>query len=155
MRRLFRAFSIPVAAAAILSACAAAPPRDLAGGSFPSPGRHFARGMAEFAAADKVRREKSPMPDMGGVFAWPPHEEVWLRHLRQAAADFREVLDRFPGSPEAPEARYMLGRINDHPQLNRFDEAVAEYRRVVSDYPSSPAAEKARKRIELIESIGR
>ena len=109
--------------------------------------------MAEFDAADALRRQRSPNPVMGGVFGWPPDHEKWLGHLRQAEADFRAVLDRFPASPEAPEAQYMLGRIDDHPQRNRFDDAVAEYRLTVERYPGSPAAEKARGRIDLIESI--
>ena len=145
--------SVILAIAALLASCAAGPGRDAVRPSLPSSGEYLARGIAEFDAADRLRREKSVQPVMGGVFGSTPDHENWLRHLEQAEGDFREILSRFPASPEAPEAQFMLGRINDHPQRNVFDDAVTEYRRTVVRYPGTPAAEKARQRIELIESI--
>jgi hypothetical protein len=109
--------------------------------------------MAEVEAADRLRLEKSPMPVMGGVFGSPLDSEKWAGHLQRAEADFREILDRYPGSPDAPDARFMLGRIDDHLYRNRFDDALEEYRRTVKEYPGTPAAEKARQRIETIEAI--
>jgi hypothetical protein len=153
MGRICGTISVLFVFAALLASCATVPGREAVRPSLPSSGEYLARGMAEFDAADSLRQKRSPMPVMGGVFGWPPDHEKWLRHLEQAEDDFRAILDRFPTSPEAPEAQFMLGRINDHPQRNVFDNAVAEYRRTVERYPATPAAEKARKRIELIESI--
>lgn len=150
-----RSVSALFVVATLLSACASLPPGGGPRPSLPSSREHLTRGMAELEAADALRREKSPLPVMGGVFRWPPDQEIWSGHLRQAEADFRAVLDRFPASPEAAEAQFMLGRINDHPNRNRFDDAVMEYRRTVERYPGTPAAENARRRIELIESIGK
>jgi hypothetical protein len=141
------------AAATLVSSCASLPSREGVRPTLPSSREILARGIAEFDAADAVRRERSPMPVMGGVFNWPPDAEKWERHLRNAEDDFWEILGRFPASPEAAEAQFMLGRINDHPHLNRFDVALVEYRRTVERYPGTPAAEKARQRIEVIESI--
>jgi hypothetical protein len=142
-----------LAAATFLCACASLPTGDHGGPPLSSPGEYLARGMSEVEAADKVRQEKSPIPAMGGVFSWPPDREKWLGHLRQAEADFQAVLERFPGSPEAAESQFMLGRIKDHPYMNRFDDALEEYRRTVKGYPGSPAAEKAQQRIGIIEAI--
>ena len=144
-----------VAVATFLSACASLRPGEVSRMPLPSPREHLARGMAEVEAADALRREKSPASAMGGVFSWPPDMEKWQGHLRQAEADFRAVLDRFPESREAAEAQFMLGRINDHPHRNRFDAALVEYRRTMTRFPGTPAAEQARQRIEVIESINR
>ncbi len=155
-KRLFVAASVIftlLAVATLLSACASPAPRTGIRPPLPSSGESFARAMAEFEAADRLRLEKSNVPVMGGVSGWPQAHEEWLRHLGQAEADFRAVVDRFPASPEAPEAQFMLGRINDHPQRNLFDDAVAEYRVTAARYPATPAAEKARQRIAVIESI--
>lgn len=136
-----------------LSACASARPKEVTKPPLPSSREYLARGLAEVEAADTLRREKSPMPVMGGVFGWPPDMEEWLGHLLQAESDFHTILDRFPESTEAAEAQFMLGWINDHPQRNRFDIALQEYRRTRDKYPGTPAAEKARQRIEVIETI--
>lgn len=109
--------------------------------------------MAELEAADTLRLQKSPNPAMGGVFGWPPDHEQWLQHLRQAEADFRTILDRFSSRPEAAEAQFLLGKINDHPYRNRFDDAVLEYKQTVARFPGTAAAEKALQRIAIIEAI--
>lgn len=93
------------------------------------------------------------MPLMGGVFSMPADLEKWERHLQRAEDDFWEILGRFPASPEAPEAQFMLGLINDHPHRNQFDVAIVEYKRTVERYPGTSAAEKAGKRLGIIESI--
>lgn len=153
MRHASRNISVLLAFAALLASCATVPRREAVRPSLSTSASYLARGMADFDAADRLRRERSPSPAMGGVFGWPADFEEWQRHLAQAEADFRAVLERFPESPEAPEARFMLGRLNDHPQRNQFDDAVLEYRRTLATYPGTPAAEKARKRIDIIESI--
>jgi hypothetical protein len=159
LAKQFRLRSIPgclgflIFAAAILGACASIPPGVPARPDLPSAQEYFARGTAEVEAADALRKERSPMPAMGGVFGWPPDIDAWLRHLRQAQSDFHSILERFPDSPYAAEAQFMLGRINDHPYRNRFEDALAEYRLTVEKYPGTPAADKARERIEVIVAI--
>lgn len=135
---------------ALLYACASVPRHP------PEPvtaGDHLTRGVSHVDAAQKIRIERSANPAMGGAFGWPPDSEEYRRHYAQAAADFRTVLERFPESPEAAEAQFQIGRIHDHPHLNRFDEALAAYRRTVERYPGTPAAEKARERIRILDGI--
>jgi hypothetical protein len=142
-----------LSAAALLGACASRQTGTVSAPDLPDAREYLSRGMSEVDAADAVRRERSPNPSMGGVFGWPPDAETWSRHLLQAQADFQAILGRFPGSPEAADAQFMLGRINDHPYRNRFDDALAEYRKTVERYPGTPAAEKASQRIGIIEAI--
>lgn len=142
-----------IAVAIILSACASLAPEKGIKPSPPSARQYLAHGMEELEAADTLRRQKSPMPVMGGVFGWPPDLEKWLQHLQQAEADFRTILDRFPASPEAAEAQFMLGMINDHLYRNRFDDAVIEYKQTIARFPGTSAAEKALQRIAIIEAI--
>ena len=155
MNRPWRGIPALLAVAALLPACASLPPGEGERPLLGSSREYLARGMAEVEAADALRLARSPSPAMGGVFGWPPDYDEWSRLLRQAESDFCALLERFPASPEAPEAQYMLGRILDHPYRNRFDDAVVEYRRVAERFPGTAAAEKARKRVELIESYGK
>jgi hypothetical protein len=148
-----RCIGFLISAAAIFGACASIPPDIPARPALPSAREYLARGMTEVEAADALRKERSPMPAMGGVFGWPPDMDAWLRHLRQAQSDFHTILERFPDTPHAAEAQYMLGRINDHPYMNRFEDALTEYRLTVEKYPGTPAADKAGKRIEVIGAI--
>ena len=150
--RSCRNIPILIAVGIILSSCA-----------FPVPGKgvvdpqsaisYLAHGIQEMEAADALRRQKSPMPVMGGIFSWPPDLEKWLEHLQEAEADFRKVLNRYPTSPEAAEAQFLLGMINDHLYRNRFDVAVFEYKQTISRFPETAAAEKAIQRIAIIEAI--
>jgi tetratricopeptide (TPR) repeat protein len=141
---LFLGFSV------LWSACASLPRHP------PEPrtsGEYLARGTAHVDAAQKIRIERSPNPAMGNVFGWPPDLDAYQRHYAEAASDFRAILERFPGSPEAPEAQFQLGRIHDHPHLNDFDEAISAYRRTVERYPGTQAAEKAQERIRIFGEI--
>ena len=155
MNTPWKLLGVLLVAAPLLCACASVQPVAPARPSLPSAREYLTRGVAEVESADALRRERSPNPTMGGVFGWPQDMEEWSRHYRQAQADFQAVLERFPDSPEAPEAQFMLGRINDHPNLNRFDKALAEYRLTVERYPGTEAAKKARQRIGIIEEIGK
>lgn len=136
--------------AVLLSSCASLPPHP------PEPrtaGEYLFRGTAHVDAAQKIRIERSPNPSMGGAFGWPPDLDEYRRHYAEAAVDFRAVLERFPGGPEAAEAQFQLGRIHDHPHLNNFEEALAAYRSTVERYPGTSAAEKAQERIRIIDGI--
>lgn len=142
-----------IAVAILLSACAYHPPGKGIRPSRLSAQEYLAHGMEEVGAADTLRLRKSPMPVMEGVFGWPPDHEKWLQHLQKAEDDFRTILDRFPTSPEAAEAQFMLGMMNDHPYRNRFDDAVIEYKNTIAGFPGTSAAEKASDRIAIIEAI--
>ena len=48
---------------------------------------------------------------------------------------------------------FTVGRINDYPYLNLFEEALAAYRLTIARHPDTVWAQKARERIPLIEKI--
>ena len=58
-----------------------------------------------------------------------------------------------PQSPEAPEAMFTAGQIDDYPYLNQFDTALEAYRLTVARYPGTPWALQAGERIRVIEGI--
>lgn len=151
--RSCRNIPILIAVGIILSSCAFPGPGKGIGESPRSARGYLAHGMQEMEAADALRLQKSPMPVMGGIFSWPPDLEKWLEHLQEAEADFRKVLNRYPTSPEAAEAQFQLGMINDHLYRNRFDVAVFEYKQTITRFPETAAAEKAMQRIAIIEAI--
>lgn len=153
MVRSCRNILIMIAVGIILSSCALHGPETVIRESPQSARGYLAQGMQKMEAADALRRQKSPMPVMGGIFSWPPDMEKWLEHLQEAESDFRKVLNRYPTSPEAAEAQFLLGMINDHLYRNRFDVAVFEYKQTIARFPETAAAEKAMQRIAIIEAI--
>lgn len=107
------------------------------------------RARAAFSAARQSRAEqRGPF----GVVPLTTHER-FLSYCELALRDIDEVLTAVPGSPEAPEAIYTKGQINDYPNLNLFDEALQAYRLTAERYPDTPWARRARERIVLIEEI--
>ncbi len=59
----------------------------------------------------------------------------------EAVTAFRNLLELYPDSPWAEEARYNLGYTFF--QSQDYDQAVAEYRRLIDDHPNDPLAAKA------------
>src|SRR5262249_45806010 len=59
-----------------------------------------------------------------------------------AQALFREVIERFPESVQAPEAEFSIGRMLQ--EAGRFDDAAAAFARVAERWPESPLASEAR-----------
>jgi hypothetical protein len=111
------------------------------------PAALLRRARAALAGARKLRAE------MGGPFggAWPPAEERLLAYCELATRDLDELLATHPHAPEAAEALFTLGQVNDFPLLNRFDDALAAYRQTVERYPDTPWGRQARERIAVIE----
>jgi hypothetical protein len=108
------------------------------------------RARASFAAAQKMRAES------GGPFGrnpWPPERERFVAHCELAIRDFGELLGADPGSPDAAEAIFTIGQINDYPYLNVFDDALVAYRLTVERHPGTPWAAKAAERIAVIQGF--
>jgi soluble lytic murein transglycosylase len=55
---------------------------------------------------------------------------------------YRQVAGRFPASPDAAEARYAIGRIQQ--EAGRYDEAFDTYDRLARELPRAPTAAEAR-----------
>jgi soluble lytic murein transglycosylase len=55
---------------------------------------------------------------------------------------FDQVVTRFPGSPQAPDALYAIGRIAQ--EAGRYAEARTSYMRVAERYPNADVAPEAR-----------
>lgn len=114
------------------------------------PAALMRRGREAFAAAMGIR---SAGAGTMGFSGWSPQRERFLAYCELALRDFDELLAIAPGSPEAPEAIFRVGQINDYPNLNQFEEALAAYRLAVERYPSSAWAAASRERVALIEDI--
>ena len=108
------------------------------------------RGLKSVEEAQKLRRERSMQPFMGG-FAGHGHDSERYYALYDGAEDaFTAVIEHHPLSPEAPESQYMLGLIHDYPHLNDFNRAAREYRKTKEKYPGTPAALRAGERLEAL-----
>ena len=132
----------PAVAAATVNLAAASP------ASRPAALMHRARET--FDAALKLRAER------GEEFAftgWSPDRERFIAYCDLALRDLDEILLAHPRSPEAPEAAFAVGYINDYPNLNEFDEALEAYRLTVERYPGTSWALQAGERIRVIEGI--
>ncbi|MCC6619842.1 MAG: tetratricopeptide repeat protein [Deltaproteobacteria bacterium] len=62
-----------------------------------------------------------------------------LKH--QAIAVYREVLQRFPATPLAPQVRFNIG--HEHRELGEFPEMVSVLEELVAAHPDSPLADEA------------
>ena len=72
--------------------------------------------------------------------------------IELALKSSEDLLDRFPDSPIAADAQFMIGDIYDRNLgVRNFHKAVRAYRRLVERYRSSRWVERARDRIEHIE----
>ena len=113
------------------------------------PAALMRRAREAFATALEIRSAR------GGPygFSWVVGHEEFLAYTDLALGDLREVIEAHPAAPEAAEALFTVGRINDYPYLNLFDEAIAAYRLTIERHPGSGWAQKARERIALIEGI--
>ena len=65
----------------------------------------------------------------------------------------RELIERYPDSPLAPEAQQRIGRIYDE-ALREPNQALVEYERVLSDYPGTLLEDEVRRRIRALREKG-
>jgi hypothetical protein len=108
------------------------------------------RARVAFAAAARIRAEKGgPI----GFVGWSPDRERFVAFCELALRDLDEILLAYPQSPEAPEAMFTVGQIEDYPNFNRFDDALETYHRTVEHYPGTTWALKAGERIRVIGDI--
>ncbi|MFQ5511282.1 MAG: peptidyl-prolyl cis-trans isomerase [Candidatus Krumholzibacteriia bacterium] len=75
-------------------------------------------------------------------------EELW--NLAQTSSDsyhrlrhYQEIVDKFPKSPHAPKAIFMIGFVNAEELKNTVD-ADRAFNRVINEYPESEVANSAR-----------
>jgi outer membrane protein assembly factor BamD (BamD/ComL family) len=91
---------------------------------------------------------------MGRSGFWPiPGPERFIAFCELGLRDLDEILLAYPESPEAPEAMYTVGQIEDYPNLNHFEDALETYRKTVSAYPGTDWARLAAERVKVIEEI--
>ena len=121
-----------------------------AAGQQARPALLLVRAKAAIAAAQKIR---NPQGDPVILPNWTQDHERFLAFYDLAYRDLEELAVRYPGEPEAPEARYLLGRIHDYPHLDLFEDALSHYRLTVERYPRTPWATQAAERIGVIERI--
>jgi len=111
------------------------------------------RGLDFVGQAQKLRKEKSRIPVMGGIYGSIDATAKYIDLYSQALEEFAAIIMHYPESELAPEAQFMLGLVNDHPHLNNFEDAILQYRKTTERYPRTKAAEKASKRIKVLEEI--
>lgn len=114
------------------------------------PPHLLGRAREAIAAAQMIR---CPQGDPVILPNWGEDHARFLAFYDLAYRDLEEVVVRYPGQPEAPEARYLLGLMHDYPHLDLFEDALAQYRLAVERHPGSPWAQKAAERIAVIEAI--
>jgi hypothetical protein len=75
-------------------------------------------------------------------------EELW--NLAQTSSDsyhrirnYQEIVDKFPTSPHAPKAIFMIGFVNAE-ELKNVVDADRAFNRVINEYPDSEVAKSAR-----------
>ncbi|MEE9269644.1 MAG: peptidyl-prolyl cis-trans isomerase [Candidatus Krumholzibacteria bacterium] len=75
-------------------------------------------------------------------------EELW--NLAQTSSDshhrlrhYQEIVDKFPTSPHAPKAIFMIGFVNAE-ELKDVVDADRAFNRVINEYPDSDVAKSAR-----------
>lgn len=61
----------------------------------------------------------------------------------------RDLIERYPDSPLAPEAQQRIAQIYDE-YLGESEQALVEYERVLSDYPGSLLGDEVRRRIRTL-----
>lgn len=75
-----------------------------------------------------------------------------IGEIELALRSSQELVDRFPHSPTAADAQFLIGDIYDRNlRVRNFHKAVGAYRRLIEFYSTSRWVERARKRIEHIE----
>jgi hypothetical protein len=108
------------------------------------------RAREAFAAALRLRSEKAgPL----GFSGWSLERERFNAYCGLALRDLEEILVVYPQSPDAPEAMFTVGQIEDYPNYNRFDRALEAYRLTIERYPGTSWARQAGERIRVIESM--
>lgn len=81
--------------------------------------------------------------DQAGDYAYYQVAQAYYNagNVFEAVSAFRELLEEFPESQWAEEARYNLGYAFF--QNEDYDQAIEEYRTLIQTYPSDPLAAKA------------
>ena len=141
------------------AATAVACPHPRRVGPAPDPAAELARARAQFRAGDcgralrsfrRLTFELSPtQPEMAEAQYYLAECEFQSGDRVQAAHDFREVADRYPGSPYAPLALLRAGDANlrlwRRPELDASygESALAIYQELAGRYPGTDAAVRA------------
>jgi len=110
------------------------------------PGLLFERGHAYLEAAESIRDRRGEMTPEGR----PSTEFATL--ILGALSDFEAVANRYPASPEAPEALFHVGVVYDYPNLANFDVAMRYYRQTIEKYPGTDSAAKAKDALGILEA---
>lgn len=103
------------------------------------PGVLLARAQKAIDEAQRLRRRKMGVWNILSI----EDELYFVAYYKSAEEDCREILERWPGAPEAAEAQYTLGLIHDYPHMTEFQKADAEYLLTIERYPGTEAAAKA------------
>jgi soluble lytic murein transglycosylase len=102
------------------------------------------RALGQRADAEATCLEIVPLSETFGPKAlaaaarwrWNADDDAGAQRL------YRQVATRFPGAPDAAEARYAVGRIQQ--EAGRYDEAFETYDRLAREQPRAPIANEAR-----------
>ena len=92
--------------------------------------------------SDAIRTYRQ-VADQGGDYALYQVAQAFYNsgEAFDAISSFRDLLEEYPDSEWAEEARYSLGTIFF--QNQDYDQAIEEYERVIESYPGDPLAAKA------------
>ena len=69
-----------------------------------------------------------------------------LKQYKKAIVDFSKFPEKYPKSPNAPEAMYKIGLCFE--ALDMKEDARGFYQEIVEKYPKSPEAKKAKKKVK-------
>jgi soluble lytic murein transglycosylase len=102
------------------------------------------RALGQRADAEATCLEIVPLSETLGPKAlaaaarwrWNADDDAGAQRL------YRQLIAHFPGEPDAAEARYAIGRIQQ--EAGRYDEAFDTYDRLARELPRAPIANEAR-----------
>lgn len=112
---------------------AAAPPAPDAGGS-PGAAPTSTAAQPPDAATDPLR-PLSLQPSASEIYARATNDYMSSNRLDLAIEGFREVVQKYPDSPEAANAQFQIGEALY--QQGKFREAIPEYQKLIATYKSS------------------
>jgi tol-pal system protein YbgF len=112
---------------------AAAPPAPDSGAS-PGGAPTSAAAQPSDAAADPLR-PLSLQPSASEIYARATNDYMSSNRLDLAIEGFREVVQKYPDSPEAANAQFQIGEALY--QQGKFREAIPEYQKLIATYKNS------------------